>query len=167
MDADYSQIELRVLASMSEMKSIKLPYGDRYSCGYGCKEFISCAAWWGWHLNLEETQGCKLQVVYGISAFGLSEDLSISRKEGAWLYQQLFLKSYEGVKKFLDKLGWLITRKKTYKDYVGRIRYTWDKESSNFMTRSFGDRVAMNSPVQGKCSWYYEDCYDKGGWEAQ
>jgi len=87
-------------------------------------------------------------IVYGISAFGLSEDLSISRQE-AMEYIQKYFETYPGVKTFLDKQvadgkehGFVTTM-------FGRRRPIPELKSGNFMQRSFGERVAMNSPIQG------------------
>ena len=87
-------------------------------------------------------------IVYGISAFGLSEDLSISRKE-ALEYINTYFETYPGVKEFLDKQvsdgkehGFVTTM-------FGRRRPIPELKSANFMQRSFGERVAMNSPIQG------------------
>ena len=86
--------------------------------------------------------------MYGISAFGLSEDLSISRKE-AEEYINKYFETYPGVKSFLDKQvadgkeqGFVTTM-------YGRRRPIPELKSSNYMQRSFGERVAMNSPIQG------------------
>ena len=87
-------------------------------------------------------------IVYGISSFGLSQDLSISKKEAAEYIEQYF-ETYPGIKKFLDdsvenakKNGYVTTM-------FGRRRPVPELSSSNFMQRSFGERVAMNSPIQG------------------
>ena len=87
-------------------------------------------------------------IVYGISAFGLSEDLSISRQE-ANEYIQKYFETYPGVKAFLDRM----VKEGKEKGYVttlyGRRRPIPELKSSNFNQRSFGERVAMNSPIQG------------------
>ena len=87
-------------------------------------------------------------IVYGISSFGLSQDLSITRKEAAEYIKQYFA-TYPGVKNYLDKLvldgkelGYVTT-------LFGRRRPVPELKSGNFMQRSFGERVAMNSPIQG------------------
>jgi len=87
-------------------------------------------------------------IVYGISSFGLSQDLSISKKEAADYIEQYF-ETYPGVKRFLDHM----VEKAKEQGYVttmyGRRRPIPELSSSNFMQRSFGERVAMNSPIQG------------------
>ena len=87
-------------------------------------------------------------IVYGISSFGLSQGLSITRKEAA-KYIDDYFKTYPGIKAFLDdtvkhakEMGYVVT-------LFGRRRPVPELSSSNFMQRSFGERVAMNSPIQG------------------
>ena len=87
-------------------------------------------------------------IVYGISSFGLSQDLSITKKEAAQYIEDYF-KTYPGIKSFLDdtvkhakKMGYVVT-------LFGRRRPVPELASSNFMQRSFGERVAMNAPIQG------------------
>ena len=112
-------------------------------------------------------------VVYGISAFGLSEDLSISRKE-ALDYINNYFKIYDGVKKFLDKQVADAKEKGYVKTMFGRIRPIPEIKSSNFMTRSFGDRVAMNSPIQGSAAdimkismLKVDEALEKSGFDAR
>ena len=87
-------------------------------------------------------------IVYGISAFGLSEGLSISRKEATEYIEQYF-KTYPKVKEFLDSLVAEGKEKGYVTTMFGRIRPIPELKSSNFMQRQFGERVAMNSPIQG------------------
>ena len=149
IDADYSQIELRVLAHMSE--------DERLIQAYKTNEDIhKITASQVFHIPFEEVTALQRRnakavnfgIVYGISSFGLSEDLSISRKEAAEYIEKYFA-TYPGVKMFLDNL---VTKAKEC-GYVttmfGRKRPIPELKSSNFMQRSFGERVAMNSPIQG------------------
>ena len=87
-------------------------------------------------------------IVYGISAFGLSEDLSISRKE-AMEYIERYFETYPQVKSFLDSLVAHAKEQGYVTTMFGRRRPVPELKSSNFMQRSFGERVAMNSPIQG------------------
>ena len=87
-------------------------------------------------------------IVYGISSFGLSQDLSISKKEAADYIEQYFA-TYPGVKAFLDGLVAGAKEKGYITTMFGRRRPVPELSSSNFMQRSFGERVAMNSPIQG------------------
>jgi len=152
VDADYSQIELRVLASMSGDEKLIESY-------HTAADIHAATAAKVFHVPLDEVtpelrrnaKAVNFGVVYGISAFGLSEDLSISRKE-ALDYINNYFKIYEGVKKFLDKQVADAKEKGYVKTMFGRIRPIPEIKSSNFMTRSFGDRVAMNSPIQGSAA---------------
>ena len=148
-DADYSQIELRVLAHMSEDAQLI----EAYKMDEDIHRITASKVF---HTPFEEVtdlqrrnaKAVNFGIVYGISSFGLSQDLSISRKEAAEYIEQYFA-TYPGVKKFLD--GQVESAKKD--GYVttmfGRRRPVPELSSSNFMQRSFGERVAMNSPIQG------------------
>ena len=87
-------------------------------------------------------------IVYGISAFGLGEDLGISRKE-ATEYIERYFETYPDVKRFLDGLVKTGRKYGEVKTMYGRVRPIPELKSGNFMQRSFGERVAMNSPIQG------------------
>ena len=148
-DADYSQIELRVLAHMSGDKQLIEAYQMN-------EDIHRVTASKVFHTPFEEVtdlqrrnaKAVNFGIVYGISSFGLSQDLSISKKEAAEYIEQYF-ETYPGIKKFLDdsvenakKNGYVTTM-------FGRRRPVPELSSSNFMQRSFGERVAMNSPIQG------------------
>lgn len=149
VDADYSQIELRILAHMSGDDRLIEAYRES-------KDIHAVTASQVFHVPLEEVtplqrrnaKAVNFGIVYGISAFGLSEDLSISRKE-ALEYINRYFETYPGVKEFLDGL----VRQGKEDGYVttlyGRRRPIPEFQSSNFMQRQFGERVAMNSPIQG------------------
>ena len=99
-------------------------------------------------LQRRNAKAVNFGIVYGISSFGLSQDLSITRKEAAQ-YIENYFDTYPGVKRFLDKQvahakknGYVVT-------LFGRRRPVPELKSSNFMQRSFGERVAMNAPIQG------------------
>ncbi len=149
MDADYSQIELRVLAHMSDDRQLI----EAYQMDQDIHRITASKVF---HTPFEEVtdlqrrnaKAVNFGIVYGISSFGLSQDLSISRKEAAEYIEQYF-KTYPGIKIFLDKL---VEDAKNYgyvKTMFGRRRPIPELTSSNFMQRSFGERVAMNSPIQG------------------
>ena len=148
-DADYSQIELRILAHMSGDERLIEAYRES-------RDIHATTASQVFHVPLEEVtplqrrnaKAVNFGIVYGISAFGLSEDLSISRKE-AKAYIERYFETYPKVKEFLDSL----VKQGKEQGYVttmfGRRRPVPELKSSNFMQRSFGERVAMNSPIQG------------------
>ena len=149
IDADYSQIELRVLAHMS---------GDQQLIeAYRMEEDIHrITASKVFHTPFEEVtdlqrrnaKAVNFGIVYGISSFGLSQDLSISRKEASEYIEQYF-STYPGVKRFLDELVEKGKQEGFVTTMFGRRRPIPELSSSNFMQRSFGERVAMNSPIQG------------------
>ena len=99
-------------------------------------------------LQRRNAKAVNFGIVYGISSFGLSQDLSITRKEASE-YINRYFETYPGIKKFLDdtvahakEMGYVVT-------LFGRRRPVPELASSNFMQRSFGERVAMNAPIQG------------------
>ena len=99
-------------------------------------------------LQRRNAKAVNFGIVYGISAFGLSEDLSISRKE-ALEYINKYFETYPGVKAFLDEQVRLGKEQGYVTTLYGRKRPIPELRSANFMQRSFGERVAMNSPIQG------------------
>lgn len=149
MDADYSQIELRVLAHMSDDQQLIEAYQME-------QDIHRITASKVFHTPFEEVtdlqrrnaKAVNFGIVYGISSFGLSQDLSISRKEAAEYIEQYFA-TYPGIKDFLDRLVEDAKTKGYAKTMFGRRRPIPELSSTNFMQRSFGERVAMNSPIQG------------------
>ena len=149
LDADYSQIELRVLAHMSGDEKLIQAYRE-------AEDIHRLTASQVFHVPLDEVtplqrrnaKAVNFGIVYGLSSFGLSQDLSITRKEAA-AYIEKYFETYPKIKGFLDGL---VKDGKEY-GYVttmfGRRRPVPELKSSNFMQRSFGERVAMNSPIQG------------------
>ena len=99
-------------------------------------------------LQRRNAKAVNFGIVYGISSFGLSQDLSISKKEAAEYIEQYF-ETYPDVKKFLDKTVEDAKQNGYVTTLYGRRRPIPELSSSNFMQRSFGERVAMNSPIQG------------------
>ena len=149
LDADYSQIELRVLAHMSGDEKLIQAYKE-------AQDIHRMTASQVFHIPFDEVtplqrrnaKAVNFGIVYGISSFGLSQDLSITRKEAAQ-YIENYFETYPKIKGFLDGLvesgkedGYVATM-------FGRRRPVPELKSSNFMQRSFGERVAMNSPIQG------------------
>ena len=99
-------------------------------------------------LQRRNAKAVNFGIVYGISSFGLSQDLSITRKEAAD-YIQKYFETYPKIKEFLDDLVETAREKGYASTMYGRRRPVPELKSSNFMQRSFGERVAMNSPIQG------------------
>lgn len=149
MDADYSQIELRVLAHMSGDEQLI----EAYRMDEDIHRITAAKVF---HTPLDEVtdlqrrnaKAVNFGIVYGISSFGLSQDLSITRKEAAEYIEQYFT-TYPKVKEFLNRLVSEAKEKKYAVTMFGRRRPVPELNSSNFMQRSFGERIAMNSPIQG------------------
>ncbi len=99
-------------------------------------------------LQRRNAKAVNFGIVYGISSFGLSQDLSITRKEAAQ-YIENYFDTYPGVKQFLDEQVAHAKKKGCVVTLFGRRRPVPELKSSNFMQRSFGERVAMNAPIQG------------------
>ena len=99
-------------------------------------------------LQRRNAKAVNFGIVYGISSFGLSQDLSITRKEASE-YIERYFETYPNIKVFLDKLVEDGKKQGYVTTMFGRRRPVPELSSSNFMQRSFGERVAMNSPIQG------------------
>ena len=149
VDADYSQIELRILAHCSGDEQLICAYRE-------ARDIHRITASQVFHVPFEEVtdlqrrnaKAVNFGIVYGISSFGLSEDLSITKKEAAQ-YIENYFQTYPGIKTFLD-LAVADAKEKGYAvTLFGRRRPIPELSSGNFMQRSFGERVAMNSPIQG------------------
>lgn len=152
IDADYSQVELRILASLSGDAKLIAAYKD-------ASDIHAVTASQVFHVPLEEVtpelrrnaKAVNFGIVYGISAFGLSEGLSISRSE-AKEYIERYFAAYPDVKKYLDGEVAFAHEHGYVKTIFGRRRPVPDINASNFMRRSFSERVAMNSPIQGSAA---------------
>ena len=149
LDADYSQIELRVLAHLSKDEALISAYKkdtDIHTAtasevfGVPIEEVDS--------LMRRKAKAVNFGIVYGISSFGLGQDLDIPRKEAEG-YINKYFETYKNVKGFLDEIVNSAKEKGYSITMFNRRRPIPELKSSNFMTRSFGERCAMNSPVQG------------------
>lgn len=149
VDADYSQIELRILASLAGDEELIGAYRENQDIHRSTASKV-------FHVPFEEVtdlqrrnaKAVNFGIVYGISSFGLSQDLSISKKE-AQQYIEDYFAMYPAVFAYLEsakedakKTGYSVTA-------FGRRRPIPELKNSNFMQRSFGERVAMNAPIQG------------------
>ena len=148
-DADYSQIELRILASMAGDKELI----EAYKGGKDIHR-ITASKVFGvpfdevTDLQRRNAKAVNFGIVYGISAFGLSQDLTISKGEAKEYIEQYFA-TYPGIKIFLEKCKREAKEKGYSVTAFGRRRPIPELASSNFMQRQFGERVAMNAPIQG------------------
>lgn len=152
MGADYSQIELRILAHLSQDQALI----DAFNTGEDIHKMTAALV-----LGVPEDQitiadrtkakAVNFGVIYGMSGFGLSSELNISRKEAEAYIKEYFAK-HQKVKDFMDslvasakELGYVTT-------ILGRKRYIPEITASNYMVRQLGERLAMNSPIQGSAA---------------
>ncbi|MCR4955883.1 MAG: DNA polymerase I [Lachnospiraceae bacterium] len=149
VDADYSQIELRLLAHLSGDENLIQAFRQHM-------DIHATTASQVFHVPFEEVtpelrrnaKAVNFGIVYGISAFGLSQDLDISVKEAA-SYIESYFAAYPKIKSYLDGLVEGAKEKGYATTLYHRKRPMPELTSSNFMQRSFGERVAMNAPIQG------------------
>lgn len=149
LDADYSQIELRILAHMSGDEKLIEAYNS-------AQDIHKITASHVFNVPFDEVtpelrrnaKAVNFGIVYGISSFGLSQDLSISKKQAAEYIEQYFA-AYPGIKSYIDGLVEFAKENGYSLTMYNRRRPIPEIKSSNFMQRSFGERVAMNAPIQG------------------
>lgn len=149
LDADYSQIELRVLAHMSGDEGLIEAYLENQDIHRSTASKV-------FHTPYDEVtdlqrrnaKAVNFGIVYGISSFGLSQDLNIPKKE-AQAYIDQYFAMYPAVKQFIDGLVEKAKKLGYSETMFGRKRPLPEIKSSNFVQRSFGERVAMNAPIQG------------------
>lgn len=149
LDADYSQIELRVLAHVSKDEIMVENFNDD-------EDIHAQAAARVFGVPLKEVtkelrskaKAVNFGIVYGISDFGLAGQIHSSRKE-AKQYIEQYLEKYSGIKKFMSDVVEEAKEKGYTETMYKRRRYIPELKSKNFMVRKFGDRVAMNTPIQG------------------
>ncbi len=149
LDADYSQIELRVLAHLSEDKTLIEAYNkDSDIHAITASEVFGVPMEQVDDLMRRKAKAVNFGIVYGISSFGLGQDLDISRKEAEG-YISKYFDTYKGVKNYLENTVAFAKEQGYSVTMFNRRRPINELKSSNFMTRSFGERIAMNSPIQG------------------
>ncbi len=149
IDADYSQIELRVLAHVSNDEHMVQAFinGEDIHRQAASKVFNTPID----EVTKEQRSNAKavnFGIVYGISDFGLGEQLHISRKK-AKQYIEQYLEQYSGIKQFMDDVVENAKEKGYVETQFKRRRYIPELKSSNYMVRQFGQRAAMNTPIQG------------------
>ncbi len=149
MSADYSQIELRLLAHMSQDINLLEAFNHN-------QDVHTRTAAEVFDVPIQEVssdmraraKAVNFGIIYGISDYGLSRDLKISRKEAAQYIDNYFRK-YQGVRDYIDKVVGQAKQQGYVTTMFGRKRYLPDINSSNFNRRSFAERTAMNTPIQG------------------
>ena len=149
VDADYSQIELRVLAHMADDAAMQ----EAFASG---EDFHAVTASQVFHIPLElvtpqlrsAAKAVNFGIVYGISAWSLADDIHVSSKE-AQQYIDAYLERYHGVRDYMDRVKKEGAKQGYVTTLYGRRRWLPELKSANFQLRSFGQRAAMNAPIQG------------------
>ncbi len=149
LDADYSQIELRLMAHMSGDEALIGAYRN-------AEDIHRMTASQVFHVPYEEVTGeqrsaakaVNFGILYGISSFGLGQNLGISRKT-AEEYIKAYYERYPAMKRYLEENVRIAKEQGYVKTLFGRIRPIPELSGGNFQERAFGERVAMNSPIQG------------------
>ena len=149
LDADYSQIELRVLAAVSGDANMVEAFKEGIDIHTSTASKI-------FDVPIDEVskqlrskaKAVNFGIVYGISDFGLSEQVGINIKE-AKKYIEQYLDKYSGIKNYMSEIVESTKKKGYVSTLLGRRRYIPELQSSNYMVRKFGERAAMNTPIQG------------------
>ena len=149
VDADYSQIELRVLAHIADDEHMIEAFNNNEDIHRQTASKV-------FDIPMEEVtskqrsdaKAVNFGIVYGISDFGLGEQLGISRKQ-AKLYIEQYLDKYQKIKEFMENIKESAKKEGYVETLFNRRRYIPEMNSNNYMVRQFGARVAMNTPIQG------------------
>ena len=149
VDADYSQIELRVLAHIANDEHMQNAFTS-------CMDIHTATAAQVFHVAPEDVtplmrrhaKAVNFGIVYGISEFSLAEDIGVTRKE-AKAYIENYLQNYAGVREYMKNIVAQAKQDGFVTTMFGRRRNLPELKSSNFNIRSFGERVALNTPIQG------------------
>ena len=149
IDADYSQIELKCMAHMSGDEKLI----EAFNTGSDIHAMTASKVFGVDEKDVtpdmrRKAKAVNFGIIYGISAFGLGQDLDISRKE-AQEYIDKYFENYPKVRAYLDREVERAKKSGSVSTFFGRKRPVPELSSSNFMQRSFGERIAMNSPIQG------------------
>ena len=149
VDADYSQIELRILAHISEDKTMVEAFNEDMDIHTITASKIFDVPVEGVSKQLRSrAKAVNFGIVYGISEFGLAEQTGINRREAKDFMEQ-YLEHYSGIKHYMDDIIDEAKSKGYIDTMFGRRRYIPELKSNNYMVRKFGERVAMNTPIQG------------------
>lgn len=149
IDADYSQIELRLLAHISGDEVMR----NAFRSGFDIHT-VTASQVFGVQPDAvtpemrRRAKAVNFGIVYGISRFALAEDLGVSRKE-ADDYMNQYFATYSGVKRYMEEIVKTAKKRGYVATIMGRRRYLPELESPVFNIRAFGERVALNAPIQG------------------
>lgn len=152
MSADYSQIELRMFAHLSNVKDLVEAFNNNIDFHTKTAMDIFNVPEEGVTKNMRrQAKAVNFGIIYGISSYGLSEDLGISVKEAKEFINKYF-ETYPGVKDYMNNEINIAKQNGYVKTIMNRKRVISELSSSNFMVRSMGERMALNTPVQGSAS---------------
>jgi DNA polymerase-1 len=152
LSADYSQIELRIIAEISKEENML----DAFNKGIDIHTATAAKVY---GVTIEEVSGDQRRnakavnfgIIYGQSAFGLSQSLGIPRKEAAAIIEQYFAQ-YPGIKRYMTDTMNFAREHGFVETILGRRRYLRDINSANMTVRSFAERNAINAPIQGSAA---------------
>jgi len=149
IDADYSQVELRVMAHMSNDETMIKAFNSDADIHTICASQVFNVPIENVSKELRSrAKAVNFGIVYGISDFGLAEQIDIKRSE-AKTYIEQYLETYHGIREYTDNIVEEAKKKGYVSTLFGRRRYIPELNSKNYMIRKFGDRAAMNTPIQG------------------
>lgn len=150
--ADYSQIELRVLAHIADDVKLQQAFIDGMDIHTKtAMDVFGVAKDEVTPLMRRHAKAVNFGIIYGISDYGLSQNIGITRKE-AGRFIETYLKSYPGVKQYMEQIVKKAREDGFVTTLLNRRRYLPDINSRNFNTRSFAERTAMNTPIQGSAA---------------
>ncbi|WP_410221866.1 DNA polymerase I [Pedobacter sp.] len=152
LSADYSQIELRIIAEISQEENML----DAFAKGIDIHTATAAKVY---GINVEDVDSTQRRnakavnfgIIYGQSAFGLSQNLNIPRKEAAAIIDQYFIQ-YPGIKKYMSDTMNFARENGYVETIMGRRRYLRDINSANATVRGFAERNAINAPIQGSAA---------------
>lgn len=152
LSADYSQIELRIIAALSKDEGMITAFNNN-------EDIHTATAAKVWNVPFNEVskemrskaKTVNFGIIYGISAFGLSERINISRTEAKEIIEQYFLK-YPGIKRYMDESIEFAKKNGYVQTVLGRRRYLKDINAGNAVVRGFAERNAINAPIQGSAA---------------
>ena len=149
VDADYSQVELRVMAHMSNDETMIKAFNSDADIHTICASQVFKVPVEDVSKQLRsKAKAVNFGIVYGISEFGLAEQIDIKRNE-AKEYIEKYLDTYHGIREYMNNIVEEAKKNGYVSTLFGRRRYIPELNSKNYMIRKFGDRAAMNTPIQG------------------
>ena len=152
VDADYSQIELRVLAHMAKDETMINAFKNNEDIhAVTASQVLGIPADQVTKEQRSSAKAVNFGIVYGIGEFSLSQDIGVSVKE-AKQYIESYLAKYHGVREYMENVKKEAKEKGYVTTMMNRIRYIPELKSQNYNVRQFGERAAMNTPIQGSAA---------------